>query len=417
MKQPIRATVTNLLFFLIISIVIFLPFQAVVGEILAFKSVLSQSQIFWLQHWYEPFVLLLVLGLIPYYLSRYRLNALSIIAWTLLLLGIFRLLPIGLGRGIEGFRFTLFMVPLFLIAFSFRFSLQQKVLLKKSYLLTALIVALWAIVERFFPSNYWSLWGLISPVSQFGYGHFPVADIQRSASFMGPNQLASYLLPAFFILLFKVKEKLSWERIAVLLILFLGICFALSRASLAGLVVGLLIFCLFYLPRKAKIWFGGIGILCITTFVLFYLAQPVQFNRLFVRTEQSDHISGILQAQKELAARWQNKPIEFFFGEGLGTAGPVVLKYGDGQVPESWYFQIALELGLVGVLLWLVWIGFLAKGLLGSNERGLFLGLISVSITAIFLHTFADNPALSFTLFPLIGISLKEKNVKQSKSV
>ena len=68
-----------------------------------------------------------------------------------------------------------------------------------------------------------------------------------------------------------------------------------------------------------------------------------------------------------------------------------------------------LELGVIGLILWLLFIFTVILNLNQTKEFRLALGLISVSVAAVFLHTFADNPALSYTLFILIGLKIKQR--------
>jgi hypothetical protein len=58
------------------------------------------------------------------------------------------------------------------------------------------------------------------------------------------------------------------------------------------------------------------------------------------------------------------------FGLGLGTAGPVSQKFSlaEGITNESWYFQLATEIGVAGMLLWLALL--LAFGILAFRRFG-----------------------------------------------
>jgi hypothetical protein len=120
-------------------------------------------------------------------------------------------------------------------------------------------------------------------------------------------------------------------------------------------------------------------------------------------------MNAIKDSISEIGNRF-SQPVRLLIGSGLGTAGPAVLKYGNGEISESWYLQLALELGIVGLALWLVFIGFLINRLWRSEQIGLMLGLVGVSLAAIFLHTWADNPAIAITLFMLIGITINWEN-------
>ena len=146
-----------------------------------------------------------------------------------------------------------------------------------------------------------------------------------------------------------------------------------------------------------------------------YLLFATQISKSDVITHgqsQSQHIYAIKDSIAEIIDR-KSQPVKLIFGSGLGTAGPAVIKYGDGFVSESWYLQLALELGILGLGLWIALIVTLIVRMWREHQEGLMLGLIGVSIAAIFLHTWADNPALATTLFLLIGVGGTEVQARQ----
>jgi O-antigen ligase len=82
------------------------------------------------------------------------------------------------------------------------------------------------------------------------------------------------------------------------------------------------------------------------------------------------------------------------------------MKYGDGIVSESWYFQVVLEIGIVGLLLWSLFFYFVLKQ--SQQEPGLLFGLLAILVMTAFLHTLSDNPAITFTLFAFVGIKTND---------
>lgn len=125
---------------------------------------------------------------------------------------------------------------------------------------------------------------------------------------------------------------------------------------------------------------------------------------------QVGHNLALQNTFTELRERLSDK-IPIILGKGLGTSGPIAFKYG-GIISESWYLQIILEIGILGLLLWLASSFFILKQLFARKELGLFFGFIAVLITALFLHTFADNLVLSYSLFMIIGAVLADNNIK-----
>lgn len=431
-------------------IIIFLPFQSLVIEILDFHTGLSSGLIFWLAHWYEPAIILLLTRFI--YLchsceGRNLIRSLIKSGMTikigslLIIFGVVSILLISpmTSLGLEGFRFTLFAVLLFLII---SLLVKDKVLFRSLiylYVGLASLVALLAIVERFLPLNYWSNWNIIGADSAFGYGVHKVVTVYQSTSLIGgPNQLATYLLPAFFLTLSSVipacgartcprpdrgagiqKQLVTGSRIKYgmtqaikllfMLALLLAIIFTFSRSAYLGLIVGLAVYAVL---SPYRYWL--LGLVAIVILGLWFVWQQAlatdnrQLIDLFTHGSSQDEHRGALEVSfQEVGRRWQ-EPELFFLGSGLGTAGPLAVKYGRGIISENWYLQIFFELGLIGLLLWLGLIVALSFDLIGRCQQpvnlGLFLALVSVSAAALFLHTWADNPAMAYTLFILLGL-------------
>lgn len=397
----------SFIFFYII--IVFLPLTAVLGNILEFKTAISSSQIFWMMHWYEivlPFVLIYSLYSAvknKKIIDHTFLLAILIIVYSVVLV----VVSADRGRSLEGFRFVVLPV-LFFTAARINFSLQEKLTLKKTYITMSVAIACLAIVERFFPIKYWNNWNIISPDTVFGWGWHHAASFSQSASvFGGPNQLASYLLPALFLLMVGIKNQKSvrfiiWHCIGVLVIL-LTVFFTVSRSVWIGLAFASTIYFLFYTKKYwVKLTSLAVLILLISAAVFAYKSN-ITFNSILTHGGQTGHIESLKISLSEIVQRnWGERVI----GAGLGTAGPLSIKYGNGIISESWYLQLVLEIGILGLFFYLALIISLLYNLHRRGETGLVLGLLSVSITTIFLHTFADNPALAYTLFILIALPL-----------
>ncbi len=408
--------------FFLAFLIIFLPFQQLLSY--CFDSInISSGVSFWALHFYEPIILILAaIALARFFFSpKVKAN----LYWQLPILAILFLGACSIfifspswGQGIEGFRFTLLpLVLLFALSGLGDFADIKK--LTKVYLGTALAVAIWAILERFLPADYWQM---ILPNVENGYGSFAVSngmDLQRSASFLlGAIQLGSYLLPAFFICASNIFEnKAKKSPIPMAVVLFLGVFLSFSRAALIGLIVSLFIYLFIKSNPKVKKIISIIGLAVVALAVALWFWPSATVSQFMTHGQsQAGHNFALQSSIGEMKHRLA-EPAILIFGNGLGTAGPIAIKYG-GIISESWYIQLALEIGVIGLALWLAISYFISSALIRAKELGLFSSLLAVSITAIFLHTFADNPALSYSLFILIGVALanikKEANEKNS---
>lgn len=373
----------------------------------------ENSLVFWLTHWYEPVILLLFLITLLSLLvkKRYKIDKVIILAIITLIFSLLSIifLSFNISRGIEGFRFTFFPLLLFFVAYFSDLEKEQINKLVKLYLHLGIIVAIWAIFERFLPLKYWEVWGILPPGSGFGWGWFAASEkFYQSASLIGsPNQLASFLLPIFFLILMNHKNN---HKIPFLIIIFLTIALTSSRSAYIGLIAGFLIY-LYSINKDKYIKYGFTGLFSISVLVFGFLYKTNLDFRLFsTHGGQTGHKYALDISLQEIQNRFHHNTQSFFLGSGIGSAGPIAIKYGDGIISESWYLQLLLEVGLVGLALWLLFIVLNLNELAKRKNSGLFLGLVAISVTAIFLHTWADNPALSLTFFLIIGICLKKES-------
>ena len=422
----------------LLAFIVYLPFAELLSSFLEWHTGLSPNLIYWLAHWHWfAAVLFFVPAIVSMLLGKRKLSKSQILALLLLALGvlsIFFLSP-SISRGIEGFRLTLFGLVFFLFASEINLSDKWRKNIIATYLFIAMFMALWALLERFFPLKYWGVLGVINPDLMFGYGWHGAGSLMQSASFLGgPNQLGSYLLPAFFLAVVSIKYQILSNAISnnlgkisntifkrkttnklrpifyfILSTLYLiTILLASSRSAIVGLAVGIAL--LAWTQKKLVLRvgaFSGLGISVI--FVLWLLAAHPHLGDIITHgASQSGHAESLKITNQEIQARL-HEPIKLIFGAGVGTAGPIAIKYG-GIISESWYLQIILELGIVGLALFLAFFYYLGQELWHKGERGLFFGFIAVLVAALFLHTLSDNPALTYTIFILIGLSLTKEN-------
>lgn len=401
----------------ILALIVFLPVQALLAGILEYKLNFSSASSFWITHWYEPFLaLFFISALSAFFHKKNKINPVFCSYFIYIGLALFSVFMISIdaSRGLEGFRFAVF--PILLILPVFIYSAKDDWLfLSKTYLAVSIIIAAWGLIEHFFLfDKYWSFWNLVSKELVFGYGWHTVVGVKQIASFIGgPNQLASYLLPAIFILIglsvraIEKKQKLSIILFSCLVLLVnFAILLTYSRSAFLGLLVPLIIFP-FFLAKKKLIKVLLLAIIIGVLSLGILIIKNNYTNDLITHGgSQLAHSSALKQSIDEIKNRTVTALPVLFFGKGLGTAGPSVLKYGDGLVSESWYLQLVLELGLIGLLAWLTFVSSIIVLMFKTKkieEILIGLTLVAISITSLFLHTWADNPAMSYTAMILLG--------------
>jgi hypothetical protein len=414
----------KLSFIFLFAVLLILPFWPAAIELVTFRSGLTTSEIFYLKEWYEPLLLILFLFTVfnPSW-EKHKLN-LKPVDWLVLSYLLWSVASIflsgeSLSQGIQGIRYNgLFFLFYLLARYSF-FSVERIKILQNLAVVLGKIVSVWAVVEVvLFKAGYWQNFGLLPLTSSFGYGsEHKVVDVpQAMATLEGPNQLGSYLLLPFFLLLAKGEKKAAdWIW---LLVMASGVVLSFSRSAIIGLVIGVII----YLIAEKKISLRTKGLILVASLAVVALAVAI-FNASggLVRDFFS-HGSSSTQHLKSMIDTFRNNHTasEIIIGQGIGTAGPASFNF-QPNIQESWYLQVLSELGIIGLAIWLGIIILLVKDLLchperseGSQDssalpqndtkRGISLALVGVSLAALFLHTFADNPAVAISLFILIGI-------------
>lgn len=400
-----------------ILLLVFIPIQSFLANILIQKTNLDTDTIFWLLHWYEPLLLLLLLAGIFDVLKRKKFKKIQIISLIFLLIGLVSILfySQSIMLGLEGSRFTILGVAVFFIFSLFKLEDEKIKYLIKVYLFVALIMALVSVVEKFLPADYWKLWW---EIDDFGYGIFKAGDyIQSSSLMVGPNQLGSFLIPAIIFLIVNQKNlKQSYKLINIftVFILISSLFLTQSRSAMVGLGVGLLIYW-FVSSRWRNIYKITVSLMIImlaTIFVLMF-ADHHLIGQLITHGGQTGHQDSFFDFINEVS---DDSMREFILGHGIGSSGPLVLKTGVGILPESWYLQIIYEVGIIGLIAWLGFIYCLVKELFRYKLGWLAWAFISVSVVNLFLHTWADNPALTCVLFIIAGFYVTSKSVGACKN-
>ncbi len=314
-------------------------------------------------------------------------------------------------------------------------------------LFSAVIIVIYGLAAMVLPQSFFSVLGYSDLHSLYVPGG-PIAAFQQiggsgirrmQSAMSGPNQLGIWLLLPFAVVLAR-----DWwnARRWFIPFLILALLLTFSRAAWIGAA------CILFLFLRPRIFlYGARWHILSTVFVLsaVMLAGLVLFPQITLRFASSrDHIRRPIEAMRIM--------MEYPLGLGLGTAGPASNRVSDACVhlpaganaswasdrsdlcvfagdiqvqpadracrcpllPENWYLQIGVELGFLGLSLFLATVFLIMHALrlraASSLQGGVLLAFVGVSIAALFLHAWEDS-AIAYSLFLLAAQALPPRRV------
>jgi O-antigen ligase len=437
---------------LVLFLIVILPFHAFLITIgTKLMAGAGQAPLSALALWKESllvFILLFALLEIAGRNPKFQIDLIDGLVLVLVVLG----LIIPSSNFIFGFKYTLFPLCLFLIL---RRVLWSEKFIQRAWKLILVVgggVAGYGIITFFLPQDFFvwlgysdlhSLYVPEGPLAAFQ--HIGGTGIRRIQSTMsGPNQLGMWLLIPFGVIVsIVIRRRIpEYRNTGIFGILCLALFLTFSRA--AWLVAITLIFVGIWI-RLPKMMF--LLRYCATALLAFVVVCSVLFPNVFLRiTSTREHIQKPLEAIQTI--------IQNPLGLGLGSAGPASNRVSDtcvyleegadaswaedrpdlcvfsGNVqiqpdapchcpflPENWYLQVGVELGLLGFVLFIILIILLLRDLFKISvstrdmagrknyqlTSSLFLSFLGISVSALFLHSWEDS-AVAYTVWILVAM-------------
>jgi len=330
-----------------------------------------------------------------------------------------------------GFKYDFVPLIAFLLLRRVSWSTDFQEVVQKLLLVLGGVIAILGFVSLFASSAIFTFFGYSDLHSLYVPGG-PLAAFQQieslgihrmQSTMSGPNQLGMWLLLPWSIALVR-------RRYTIAVIIFVAILLTFSRA--AWIASGIIFIMVLWRSVPRKLFFRALG----GVFVASFLAAVVLYSYapgIIARSVSTqNHIDRPLEAMRMIKAH----P----FGLGLGSAGPASNRVsdacvhlpegadvtwaqdrqnlcvfrGDVQVqpvdrvcqcpilPENWYLQIGVEMGLLGMVLF---IAFVILMILRSPKGSTaILPFIGVSVAALFLHAWEDS-AVSLSIMILLAVS------------
>lgn len=327
-----------------------------------------------------------------------------------------------------GFRLDVFPILFYLVI---KNSSWNRNILIKGLFISAIVVIVFGLLHS-----------LILPrdfLIQFGYGQYQAEmgpdsplpschflehtqQVCRNVStFGGPTRYGTYLLAILglslgLVLKYKEKTKAKIFGITLAILSLISIALTYSRSVWVAAAAIIFIFIIWLLYSKQIInWNKKTAVASIILAALIIISgifgynylqknkngpdTPQFFKSIFVRTNSTDAHSRFLMEGLE---KIKENPL----GIGLGKVGSASQRLENPLLTENWFLQIALEMGIVGAILFVLIIFLMMKKLAENNSWlsiGLFFALLGIAITGIFTHSFEETTT-TLLMFGLMGI-------------
>ena len=274
--------------------------------------------------------------------------------------------------------------------------------LQKAVLATSGLVILFGLLQVYVLPADW--------LAHFGYGPATIQPYLRVdpavkavrilSTLGGPNQFGSFLLLPLGLVGWRFLRRPRWWQIAYLIAGLVVLWHTYARSAALGIAVVAVILLAARLPKAWRLP-SLIGIVALVVAGLFLV--PSALNRYphlqYYIFHETAHNSGAAAStdEHEAASRAGLRIAEHHLGGmGLGSAGPATFHTGHPLIPEDDYLQLAIETGIIGLLLFMA-IQISLGWRLTSNAVPQPLGmplvatLVGIGVINFFLHGWADS--------------------------
>lgn len=216
----------------------------------------------------------------------------------------------------------------------------------------------------------------------------------------GPNQLGSFLILPLAIVTWQLITKPRWWQAVYVVAGGIVLWHSYARAAQIGLILAVAVLLMLRTTRRWRLPLL-LGTTIVAAIALQIITGPLVSNRtlqyylfhqqLGVPGEHSstDQHLGAYKLGIDTA---ENHPL----GLGIGAAGPASFQSSTGRIPENYYLQLAIETGILGLLLFCafeisVGIGLWKRAHLTPLAAGGVAALAGIAVVNLFLHGWTDS--------------------------
>lgn len=330
----------------------------------------------------------------------------------------------------------LFVFFIYGVVLASRYKNQVKNQAVKIVLFTGIIVALLGVLQVLvLPDNALVKVGYSRSTGsqQVFYIHDDTKTTERAFSTIkDPNALGAYLGVIFIMLIAYSKEKIRNTKNYFLgAVILVCLYLTYSRSAWIGLMTGLIFLAIFLVANnnstKNFIYknYKTLTVVTITILVLiagFLYLQPNTYKDVILHNKFNNATDSNTKRLDQYSEAVKVIKDKLFFGQGVGSAGPVSFKNSPNKpiISENYYLQIIEEYGLFGFFFF----GFIVIYLTirfykqAKNDRYslvMLTTLIIVLTANLFNHTWTIE-AVAYTWWGLAGLFLYNSSNQKNKN-
>lgn len=273
-------------------------------------------------------------------------------------------------------------------------------------------------------------------LAQFGYGPdtvmpYTVIDdqpdaLRAQAIFDGPNPLGAYLLICLAIsAVFIARQRRNLLAGVSLGLGVVALALTSSRSAWLGAAAALAVLVLTLVPKPTITKWVKWGWAPVLVFSLAFLwaAVTIPVLRLAVFHSTTERSSLTTGSSDKHWAEITNGLLDVSsnpFGQGVGTAGPASYYNNNNhpKIAENYFIQLAQELGIIGVALFIVLSGMVIILLWDRRQdiwaKALLASFVGIIVINMFLHGWTDDPT-AMTWWALAGMYLGMHKISNRK--
>ncbi len=291
------------------------------------------------------------------------------------------------------------------------------------FMAASTIVGLFGFVQvNFLPVDFLNRFGYgPNTIEAFRFVNPAVPAVRIVSTLSGPNQLGSFLILPICLMVYQLISRRRWIWLIPLGLCLYTLWHTYSRSAELGLVVAIVVMLFALMNRKWRLIAAGtllaialiVGFLGRNAIMSNETVQAYVFHGAIIDQKVYGSDAGRLAGIQDGISTVAKQPL----GRGLGTAGPASYHGANTIITEDYYLQIAIEAGILGLLVFGLIVTLAGTELWRVRDEALsgfpiLAALAGLSICNLFLHTWADSStALTFWVIAGLAINMHRHEV------